>query len=78
MKKTQRKKPKFYKGQVVTMTEVTEGYLFRVARVNKAPSGENQYLDETHEFSHGGIWHDEKDLRPLTTKEIGPRRERGQ
>ena len=78
MKKPKRKKPKFYKGQVVTMAEETEDYMFRVARVCRVASGENQYLDESAMLRYGILWHYEKELRPLTAKEIGPRRKRGQ
>ena len=80
MKKPKRKKPKFYKGQVVTMAEEAEGYVFRVARVCRVASGENQYLDESAMLRYGPyfllgiLWHYEKELRPLTAKEIGPRR----
>ena len=66
MKKTQRKKPKFKVGQVVTMAEETEGYLFRLGEVFKASRGEHQYWD-----LGAGFWHDESELRPLTKRERG-------
>jgi hypothetical protein len=79
MKKPKRKKPepKFWKGQVVTMADDKEGYLFRVAKVSNASCPEFQYLDESAILRYGTLWHDESELRPLTATEIGPRRNRG-
>ena len=72
-----RRKARFGVGQVVTMADDKEGYLFRVAKVSEAACPEFQYLDESAILRYGTLWHDESELRPLTAKEIGPRRKRG-
>ncbi|KKL68654.1 hypothetical protein LCGC14_2122760 [marine sediment metagenome] len=85
MKKPKRKKPKFYKGQVVKTrcgTPVSEPYWIflqiTTMRFNPEFGGWN-YGSDREQLS----WHPfmESELRPLTAKEIGPCRycqERGQ
>ena len=68
-----RRKAEFWKGQVVTMADDKEGYLFRVGEV-RVGSGETQYLDESAREHYHLLWYDESDLRRLTAKEKGPRR----
>jgi hypothetical protein len=69
--KPKRKKPepKFWVGQVVYAT-LTRTYFKIVSRRFHKEENLYQYLE---------IWtqHDENELRPLTAKEIGPRRKRG-
>lgn len=69
MKKPARKKPKFYKGQVVYAT-LARTFFKIVSRRFHREENCYQYLE---------IWtqHDESELRPLTATEIGPRRKRG-
>jgi len=71
MKKPKRKKPEpeFWVGQVVARRD--SEFLFRVESRRWAVNGVWQYLTpHYHQY-------DESELRPLTAKEIGPRRKRG-
>jgi hypothetical protein len=71
-KKPKRKKPepKFSVGQVVTDTANKEnGILFRVREIRTDTPAIGIW--------DGWVWHDERLFRPLTAKEIGPRRKRG-
>ena len=72
MKKPQRvrRKARFYKGQVVARRG--SEFLFRVESRRQSVGGVWQYLTPHYRQ------YDEDELRPLTAKEIGPRRERGQ
>ena len=70
MKKPQRKKFKFKVGQVVLRKSYKRYYkIFRVDIFQAIPL----YYLRDRTWSHG-----ESEFRPLTAKEIGPRRERGQ
>ena len=71
MKKPQRKKPKFAIGQVA-LTSI--GYA-QIVGIYPDTAGE-LWFEARADDKGGGQGVDV--LRPLTTKEIGPRRERGQ
>ena len=65
-----RRKARFRVGEVVTFKEHRDGLLFRVLEVRWTPLAGYEYLELWS-------WHGERYLRPLTAKEIGPRRKRG-
>ena len=66
-----RRKARFWVGQVVTdIANKGNGILFRVQEIRTDTPAIGIW--------DGWVWYDERMFRPLTAKEIGPRRERGQ
>jgi hypothetical protein len=69
MKKPKHRKPepKFKVGQVVSEVGTKDSFLIRLLKIRWIPATGYEYLEL---YS----WRSERYLRPLTAKEIGPRR----
>jgi len=77
MKKPKRK-PKFYKGQVVfSKTSAAYAKIKEVLNA-RVPMAVGAFRNSYYYVNSSGGGYMEKDLRPLSAKEKGPRRERGQ
>ena len=74
MKKPKRKKPEFGAGQIIVL-RVT-GVPYKIGGVGGYCNRHGGFTYKLPEHQALAIW-DEYDLRPLTAKEIGPRRKRG-
>ena len=76
MKKPQRKKPKFRVGEVVALRILNDGITEYGIVSRYDPQWQYAYGVQLSS-QVGNTWRPARDLRSLTAKEIGPRRERG-